>query len=100
MRSLVSAITVLVCCLPATIEAQNQTSTIRVQVRASEKPVEDAEVVVASATHRTDAAGTATIITVPGTVNITVLKSGFALTTAAVQVAAGATQDVVVELQA
>jgi outer membrane receptor for ferrienterochelin and colicins len=100
MRSLVSAITVLVCCLPATIEAQNQTSTIRVQVRASEKPVEDAEVVVASATHRTDAAGTATIITVPGTVNITVIKSGFALTTASVHVAAGAAQDVVVELQA
>jgi outer membrane receptor for ferrienterochelin and colicins len=99
MRSLVLTITVLVCCLPASIEAQSQTATVRVQVRASEKPIEDAEVVVASATHRTDAAGTVTIITVPGTVNITVLKSGFAPTTASVQVAAGATQDVVVELQ-
>ena len=55
---------------------------------------------MAGTTHRTDAAGTTTIITVPGTVEITVLKSGFAPTTASVQVAAGATQDVVVELQA
>ena len=100
MRLLVLTITVLVCFPPATIGAQNQTATVRVQVRASEKPVEDAEVVVAGTTHRTDAAGTTTIITVPGTVEITVLKSGFAPTTASVQVAAGATQDVVVELQA
>ena len=55
---------------------------------------------MAGTTHRTDAAGTTTIITVPGTVEITVLKPGFAPTTASVQVAAGATQDVVVELQA
>jgi hypothetical protein len=46
-----------------------------------------------------DAAGTRTIITVPGTVEITVLKSGFAPATAFVQVAAGATQEVVVEIQ-
>ena len=79
--------------------AQSQTATVRVQVRASEKPVEDAEVVVAGTTHRTDAAGTTTIVTVPGTVEITVLKAGFAPTTASVQVAAGATQEVVVDLE-
>ena len=79
--------------------AQSQTATVRVQVRASEKPVEDAEVVVAGTTHRTDAAGTTTIVTVPGTVEITVLKPGFAPTTASVQVAAGATQEVVVDLE-
>jgi iron complex outermembrane receptor protein len=100
IRLHVLTIAVLVCLLPATIEAQNQSATIRVQVRASEKPVEDAEVVVAGATHRTDAGGAATIVTLPGTIEITVLKSGFAPTTAAVQVAAGATQDVVVELEA
>jgi outer membrane receptor for ferrienterochelin and colicins len=99
MRLLVLTITVLVGFSPATIGAQYQSATIRVQVRASEKPVEDAEVVVAGTTHRTDAAGTTTIITVPGTVELTVLKSGFAPTTASVRVAAGATQDVVVELQ-
>jgi outer membrane receptor for ferrienterochelin and colicins len=100
MRSLVLTITVLVCVPPVTFGAQNQTATVRVQVRASEKPVEDAEVVVAGTTYRTDVAGATTIITVPGPVEITVLKSGFAPTTVSVQVAGGATQDVIVELQA
>ena len=100
MRLLVSTIVVLVCCLPATIGAQTPSATLRVQVRASDKPVEDAEVVVAGKTLRTDAAGTTTITAVPGTIDITVLKPGFVPTTASVQVAAGATQDVVVELQA
>ena len=99
MRFLVLTITVLVCFPPATIGAQSQTATVRVQVRVGEKPVADAEVVVAGTTHRTDAAGATTITTAPGTVDITVLKSGFAATTASVQVAGGATQDVVVELQ-
>jgi iron complex outermembrane receptor protein len=93
-------ITVLVGFPPVSIAAQNQAATLRVLVRASEKPVEGAEVVVAGSTYRTDEAGTTTIITVPGTVEITVLKPGLAPATAAVEVAAGATQDVVVDLQA
>ena len=100
MRLMVLMVIVLVCCPPATIGAQSQTATVRVQVRAGEKPVRDAEVVVAGTTYRTDAAGATTITTAPGTVLITVLKAGFAPTTASVQVAGGATQDVVVELQA
>ena len=100
MRSLMLTISVLVCYPTATIGAQSQTATVRIQVRASEKPVEDAEVVVAGTTHRTGADGTTTIVSVPGTIDITVLKPGFAPTTASVQVAAGATQVVVVELQA
>jgi hypothetical protein len=102
-RSLISTtsvLVVLVCYPTATIGAQNQAATVRIQVRASEKPVEDAEVVIAGTTHRTGADGTTTVVTVPGTVDITVLKSGFAPATASVQVAAGATQDVLVELQA
>ena len=83
----------------ATIAAQNQTATVRVHVRAADKPVEGAEVVVGGMTQRTDAAGTTTMVTVPGAVEITVLKSGFTPTTASVRVAAGATQEVVVELQ-
>ena len=100
MRLLVLTLAGIVCLSPATIEAQNQAATVRVQVRAAEKPVQDAEVVVAGTTHRTDAAGTTTIVTVPGTVDIIVLKSSFAPTTLSVQVAAGATQEVVVELEA
>ena len=99
MRFLVLTFIALVCSSTGTIGAQSQTATVRVQVRAAEKPVEGAEVVVAGATHRTDAAGTTTISTVPGTVELTVLKPGFAPATVSVQVAAGAMQDVLVELQ-
>ena len=100
MRLLVWTITVLVCFPASTTGAQNQAATLRVQVRAADKPVADAEVVVAGTTHRTDAAGAATIAATPGAVEITVVKPGFAPTTASVQVAAGAVQDVVVELLA
>ena len=96
----IGVLVVLVCYPAATTGAQNQTATVRIQVRATEKPVQDAEVVVAGTVQRTDADGTTTIVTVPGTLEITVLKPGFAPTTATVQVAAGATRDVVVELQA
>ena len=99
MRLLVLVMSILVCCRAATITAQNQTATVRVHVNAADKPVEGAEVVVAGTTHRTDSTGTTTIVTVPGSVEITVLKPGFAPATASVQVAAGATQDVVVEVQ-
>jgi outer membrane receptor for ferrienterochelin and colicins len=97
MRSLLFAISVVVFSQASGIAAQNPTATIRVQVRASEKPVEDAEVVVAGTTRRTDASGT--ITTAPGTVDLTVLKAGFAPATASVQVVAGAVQEIVVELQ-
>ena len=78
MRLLVLTIVALACFPAATIGARNQTATLR---------------------DRTDAAGRTTTITVPGTVEITVLKSGFAPATAFVQVAAGATQELVVEIQ-
>lgn len=99
MRSLLLAISVFVFFEASTIAAQNPAATIRVQVRASEKPVEDAEVVVAGATHHTDAAGATTVTTPPGMVEVTVVKAGFTPATASVQVAAGAVQDVLVKLQ-
>jgi len=81
------------------IAAQNQTGTIRVQVRAAGKPVENAEVVVAGTTYRTDGSGTTIVTAVPGTVELTVVKTDFAPATASVQVAAGGVQEVFVELQ-
>jgi iron complex outermembrane receptor protein len=99
MRSLLLTMSVLVCSQGSAIAAQDPMATIRVQVRASEEPVEDAEVVVAGTTHRTDASGTATVTTAPGAVEVTVVKVGFVPVAASVQVAAGAVQEVVVELQ-
>jgi iron complex outermembrane receptor protein len=81
------------------IAAQDPPAAIRVQVRASEKPVADAQVIVAGTTYRTDAAGTTTIVASAGLVDITVVKAGFAPATASVRVAAGAVQEVLVALQ-
>jgi outer membrane receptor for ferrienterochelin and colicins len=100
MRSWLLAMIVVVLSQASTIGVQNPTSTIRVQVRASEKPVEGAEVIVAGTVHRTDASGTTTVSTIPGMVEVIVLKEGFATATASVQVAAGAVQALLVELQA
>jgi outer membrane receptor for ferrienterochelin and colicins len=100
MRSLLLTMSVAMLAQASTLVAQNLTATIRVEVRVAEKPVEGAEVVVAGATYRTDNSGNVTVTAVAaGTVEITVVKSGFAAATASVQVAAGALQQIVVDLQ-
>ncbi|MGQ0735848.1 MAG: TonB-dependent receptor [Acidobacteriota bacterium] len=99
MRSLVLAITVAMFLPASPTGAQGPTATIRVQVLASAKPVEGAEVMVAGGTQRTDASGTTVITTAPGTVEISVVKTGFVSATVSVNVVAGAVHDVVVELQ-
>jgi hypothetical protein len=98
MRSLMLAIGVLVVC-QFSLAAQGQTGTVRVQVHAAQKPIEDAEVVVAGTSHRTDASGSTTVVTGAGKVDISVVKDGFVPVTTSVQVGAGATQEVIVELQ-
>jgi iron complex outermembrane receptor protein len=100
MRSLLLAVGVFVSVQIPTTAAQAQNGTIHVQVRASEKPVENAEVLVAGTIYRTDATGATTVTIVPGVVQVTVVKEGFAPAIASVLVAAGASHDVVVELQA
>ena len=98
MRSLMFALGVLVLC-QFSMAAQGQTGTVRVHVLAAQKAIENAEVVVAGTSHRTDAAGTATVVTSAGNVDITVVKTGFVPVTTSVQVGAAATQEVIVELQ-
>jgi outer membrane receptor for ferrienterochelin and colicins len=99
MRSLLLVMSVLVFFQASMIAAENQTGTIRVQVRAAGKPVENAEVVVAGTTYRTDTTGTSTVTAATGTVELTVVKTGFAPATASVLVMAGGVQEVFVELQ-
>jgi outer membrane receptor for ferrienterochelin and colicins len=99
MRALLLAIGLGVFSQPSAVAAQNPTATIRVQVRAAEMPVEGAEVIAAGVTYRTDSSGGATLATAPGTVDITVVKAGFAAATASVQAVAGTVREVAVELQ-
>jgi len=71
-RSHVLAAGVFVLAQLSPLAAQAPTGTVRVQVRASATAVEDAEVIVAATTHRTDASGTTVITVAPGVVDIAV----------------------------
>ena len=99
MRQQLMVVGVVVCFQAVSLVAQNQPGTIRVQVRAEDKPVEKAEVLVAGAVQQTDASGTAQFQVPAGEAELTVVKSGYVTTTVKVTVAAGAQQDVTVDLQ-
>jgi iron complex outermembrane receptor protein len=83
----------------APMAGQVPSSSVRVEVRSDGKPVENAGVAVGGVTHRTDASGTVIISSEPGTLAIAVSKAGFLPATASVQLAAGARQDLVIELR-
>jgi outer membrane receptor for ferrienterochelin and colicins len=98
MRQVI-VIGVLGCLQAASLAAQDQSGTLRVQVRAEDKPVDKAEVLVAGSGQQTDASGTTQIQVAAGDVELTVVKPGYVSTTVKVTVAAGAQQDVTVDLQ-
>jgi outer membrane receptor for ferrienterochelin and colicins len=85
-------------CLLATIVAA-QTSSLRVQVHSSGKPVENAEVRMADVTRRTDAAGVVSIAVEPGPVHLVVLKDGYVTAMADLQLTVDSPGEVTVELQ-
>jgi outer membrane receptor for ferrienterochelin and colicins len=99
MRQQLMVVGVVVCFQAVSLVAQNQPGTIRVQVRAEDKPVEKAEVLVAGAVQQTDVSGTVQIRVPAGEAELTVVKSGYVTTTVTVTVTAGAQQDVTVDLQ-
>src|SRR6186997_941495 len=98
MRSLMFATAVLVLG-HFSLAAQGLMGTVRVHVRSAQTPIENAEVVVAGTSHRTDTSGMATVVISAGKVDITVVKTGFVSVTTSVQVGVSATQEVIVELQ-
>jgi outer membrane receptor for ferrienterochelin and colicins len=79
--------------------AQSQPATLRIEVRAAESAVENAEVLVAGVVHHTDSSGTVDIPVPAGETELTVVKTGFVSRTVKVMVAAGAQQPVIVQLQ-
>lgn len=99
MRQQFIVVGVIVCLQAASLIAQNQSATIRVQVRAEGKPVEMAEVLAAGTVRHTDASGTAQIVLPAGEVDLTVVKNGYVTTTVKLTLTAGAQQDVTVDLQ-
>ena len=98
-----SALMFTVSCLllhAAVATAQQPPGSIRVEVRAGNVPVENADVVIRGVTHRTDSTGRVTISSLPGAIQVTVVKEGFVPATASVQLAAGARQELIIDLQA
>jgi iron complex outermembrane receptor protein len=80
------------------VSAAQDPAPVRVEVRAGNQAVANAEVVVGGTRYRTDALGKVTVPVTPGTIEITVLKEGFAPTTASVEIERGGTRDLLVEL--
>ena len=78
--------------------AQSQ-ATLAIEVRLNAMPVADATVIINGATHMTGPKGTLTALVAPGTMQVTVVKEGFAPTTTTVTVQPGQLQPILVELQ-
>jgi outer membrane receptor for ferrienterochelin and colicins len=75
-----------------------QTATVRIEVRSDTGPVGGAEVVVNGTTHQTDARGVLIVTVAPGSVDIVVVKEGFAPASASVEVQPNQQQPVIIEL--
>jgi outer membrane receptor for ferrienterochelin and colicins len=87
-------------CLLAAVSAvaHAQTTDVRVQVRADERPVADAEVLAGTQTAKTDAEGVASLSLPPGTVDLVVVKRGFLPASVPLTVEVGVSRLVVVDL--
>src|SRR5262245_6307039 len=92
-------VSAMVCLVGAALGAQGQFSTIRVHVSAEGKPVEKAEIVVGGTTQQTVVSGVIQLQVPAGDVEVTVVKEGYVTTTVKVTVAAGAQQEVTIDLQ-
>jgi iron complex outermembrane receptor protein len=99
MRQQFLIIGLVACLQAATFGAQSQSGSIRVQVRAGDKPVERAQVVVAGVAHLTNPLGVVEITSAAGDIEITIVKTGYVPASAKVLVSAGAQQIVDVDLQ-
>src|SRR5688500_11187321 len=79
--------------------AQSQ-ATLTIEVRFNAMPVADATVIINGTTRVTGREGTLTVPVAPGTMQVTVVKEGFAAATTTVTVQPGQLQPILVELQA
>ena len=89
---------VAACTHVSTFAQQTEVGTVSVEVRASNQPIADADVVVNGVSRRTDVSGTVTIELPAGTVDVSVAKAGFVATTVSVAIRVGLRQQVIVDL--
>ncbi len=89
----------LLTCLHATnLSAHVEQAILRVQVESSGQPVEGAAVSIDGVTYATDRLGRTTATVRPGRVDVVVRKTGFAEASSTVDVEAGSTRELVVNL--
>jgi outer membrane receptor for ferrienterochelin and colicins len=81
------------------VSLQVSPATLACKVTAGDAPVAGAEIVVNGQTYRTDPNGEIRISVAAGSVELTVVKEGFAPVTTSVAVAGGQVQAVLIELQ-
>ena len=89
----------LLACLLIGLLVQDQRATIRVEVRAKDKPLAGATVIVANTTHLTDEQGIVRPGAAPGRVEITVSKDGYVPATATVDAVVTEERSVTVDLE-
>ena len=86
-------------CLVVGLLVQDQRATIRVEVRAGDKAVAGAAVVIGGASYLTDEQGIARATVPPGKLDITIAKDRFVPATATVDAVVGEERTVTVDLQ-
>ena len=86
-------------CLVVGLLVQDQRATIRVEVRAGDKAVAGAAVVIGGASYVTDEQGIARATVPPGKLDITIAKDRFVPATATVDAVVGEERTVTVDLQ-
>ena len=89
----------LLLCATGITSAQAQT-VLHVEVRSADGPVAGAAVVVNGTTYTTNEAGTVTIPVSPGRVSIAAKSAGFTEAATSLEIAAGAQQRILIELEA
>ncbi|MCZ6754180.1 MAG: TonB-dependent receptor plug domain-containing protein [Gemmatimonadetes bacterium] len=97
MRSM-AMVAVLAAGLVCTVSGQEQTGSLRLEVRTGTDPVANAEVVVDGTTHLTDKHGIVVIHTSAGPGQVTVLREGFLPVTVPVDVVVGRERVVRIDL--
>ena len=96
-----AALSAFVACVSIASVAYGQPAraTLTIEVRFNSMPVADATVGVNGTTYVTDGEGRLAIPVTPGSIQITVLKDGFAPASTTVSVQAGQSQPILVDLQ-
>src|SRR4029453_14513184 len=87
-------------CLFVGLLAQDQRADVRVEVRANDKPIAGATVVIAGAKYVTNEHGIPGAPGAPGKLEITIVKDGFVPATASGEAIAGEERTVTVHLVA